>query len=96
MILNAAERARHAQAVAEILGHMRRCRLKLADLIDSGGDDLESSNPTRAEKARRVERTWSHMARRGIKFADLERPPGPNTHEVGTSSTWRGWVFRSP
>ena len=70
---NAADRARHAQAVGEILAFMSKCGLALDDLIQISGDDLKSSNPKRAEKARRVSKCWELMARLSVCFADLEQ-----------------------
>ena len=68
------------QAVVEILDFMRKRGLTLRDLIEIGGEDLKSSNPKRKEKARRVEKCWSLMARLSVKFADLEAalPPIPD------------------
>ena len=65
------------QAVVEILDFMRKRGLTLRDLIEIGGEDLKSSNPKRKEKARRVEKCWSLMARLSVKFADLEAAPPP-------------------
>jgi hypothetical protein len=63
------------QAVVEILDFMRKHGLALDDLIQIGGEDLQSANPKRAEKARRVEKCWSLMARLSVRFADLEQAP---------------------
>ena len=63
-------------AMVEILDFMRKCALALNDLIQIGGEDLKSSNPKRVEKARRVEKCWSLMARLSIRFADLEQALG--------------------
>jgi hypothetical protein len=63
------------QAVVEILDFMRKHGLTLSDLIEIGGEDLKSSNPKRKEKARRVEKCLSLMARLSVKFADLEAAP---------------------
>jgi hypothetical protein len=54
---------------------MRRNRLALDDLIEIGGEDFRSASPKRIEKARRVEKCWSLMARLSVKFADLEQAP---------------------
>ena len=70
---NAADRARHAQAVGEILAFMSKCGLAL--------DDLKSSNPKRAEKARRVSKCWELMARLSVCFADLEQVSRLERHE---------------
>jgi len=78
---NAADRARHAQAVGEILAFMSKCGLALDDLIQISGDDLKSSNPKRAEKARRVSKCWELMARLSVCFADLEQVSRLERHE---------------
>jgi hypothetical protein len=75
-MISAADRARQAQAVAEIFDLMRKYGLALDDLIQIGGEDLKSSNPKRVEKARHVEKAWALMARLSAKFADLEQAPG--------------------
>ena len=68
------------QAVVEIFDFMRKSGLALQDLIEIGGAELKSSNPKTREKARRLEKCWSLMAKLGVKFADLERlsPPIPD------------------
>jgi hypothetical protein len=48
------------------------------DLIQIGGEDLKALNPKRVEKARRVEKCWSLMARLSVKFADLEAASQPS------------------
>jgi hypothetical protein len=63
-------------AVVEILDFMRTRGLNLDDLIQIGGEDFRST-PTRIEKARRVEKCWSLMARLSVKFAGLEQAPQP-------------------
>jgi hypothetical protein len=70
-MMSAIDRARIAQAIAEISGFMSKHHLDLDDLIHIGGEDLNSPDPRVAEKARRVEKTWALMARLGIKFTDL-------------------------
>jgi hypothetical protein len=62
-VITAAERARPAQAVAEIFDFMRKQRLALEDLVECGGAELKSSNPKTREKARHVEKCWALMAR---------------------------------
>jgi hypothetical protein len=76
-MISAADRARQAQAVVEILDYMRKNRLALDDLIQIGGEDFSSASQKRIEKARRVEKCWSLMARLSVKFADLEATPPP-------------------
>jgi hypothetical protein len=65
------------QAVVEILDFMRKRGLTLDDLIEVGGAELKSANPKTREKARRVEKCWSLMAKLGVKFTDLENSPAP-------------------
>jgi hypothetical protein len=67
--------SRPRQAVVEILDFMRKRGLALNDLIQISAEDFKSSSPTRKEKARRVEKCWSLMARLSVKFADLEAAP---------------------
>jgi hypothetical protein len=83
------------QAVVEILDFMRKHGLTLSDLIEIGGEDLKASNPKRKEKARRVEKCWSLMARLSLCYAHLEAAPAPRHGKTGTSTTWRGSLFRS-
>ena len=61
----------------EVFTFMAKHGLTLVDLTEVGGEDLKSPNPKKAEKARRVEKCWSLMARLGIKFRDLENSPQP-------------------
>ena len=68
-------RQKPRQAVVEILDFMRKRGLTLNDLIQIGGEDFTSPSPMRKEKARRVEKCWSLMARLSVKFADLEQAP---------------------
>jgi hypothetical protein len=72
------QKQRHV--VVEVLDFMRKRGLALSDLIQIGGEDLKLSNSKRVEKARRVEKCWSLMARLSVKFADLEAaaPPIPD------------------
>ena len=74
-MINAADRVRQAQAVAEIFGLMRKRGLALVDLLEIGGQDL-SSNPKQVAKAHSVEKIWALMARLAVKFIDLEQAPG--------------------
>jgi hypothetical protein len=69
--MDAAARARFAQATAEISALMRRYKITVDDLISVGGNDLKSPNPQCVEKARRVERAWAAMARLELKFVDI-------------------------
>jgi hypothetical protein len=70
------------QAIIQVLAYMRQHGLALGDLTALGGEDLRASNPTRVEKARRVEKTWALMARLGIVYAvlaDAEPLPPDNS-----------------
>ena len=71
-MISAADRARQAQAAAEIFDLMRKYGLALDDLLKIGSQDLSSSNPKQVAKARQVEKTWALMARLSVKFAELE------------------------
>jgi hypothetical protein len=64
------------QAVVEIFDCMAKRGVGLDDLIQVGGEDLKSSSPKHVEKAVRVAKCWSLMARLSVKFADLEQVPG--------------------
>jgi hypothetical protein len=64
------------QTVVEIFGFIRRHKLTLADLIETGGDDFRSSNSQIVNRARAVSRCWELMARLSLKFADLETAAG--------------------
>jgi hypothetical protein len=72
---SAADRNQHAHAVNNILDFMRKRGLTLNDLIQISGEDFRSPSPTRKEKARRVEKCWSLMARLSVRFTDLEQAP---------------------
>ena len=96
---SAADRARHAQAVGEILALMSKCGLALDDLIRIGGEDLKSSNPKRSEKARRVEKCWSLMARLSVRFAGrIDARPAiadrSGTHDRACTQWRRGRAVR--
>ena len=67
--------AKIASTVAEVLNFMRERGLTLADLIEISGEDLKSSDPTKVEKARRVEKCWNLMVKLCVKFADIENLP---------------------
>ena len=60
-------------AVADVFAFMAKQGLTLSDLLSVDG--VKSSNPKQVEKARRVEKCWSLMAKLGAKFADLENSP---------------------
>jgi hypothetical protein len=63
--------------IIEIIDLMQKHGLDLDDLIQTGGEDFRSPSPKRIEKARRVEKCWSLMARLSVNFADLENAPPP-------------------
>src|SRR5262249_10219577 len=65
----------HELAAAKIFAFMRKRALTLDNLIAIGGEDLSSPNPKKVEKAKRVEKCWSLMAKFGVKYADLEHLP---------------------
>jgi hypothetical protein len=90
----AADRKQHAQAVVEILDFVRMRGLTLDDLIQIGGKDFRSA-PTRIEKARRVEKCWSLMARLSVKFTDLEQTPQPIPDKRSRRRRGEGSLFRS-
>jgi hypothetical protein len=71
-MLTLTQQRERARAVEEVLKFMRRRGLSLDDLVEVGGQDFRSTNPKRVEKAHRVEKTWSLMARLGVKHGDLE------------------------
>jgi hypothetical protein len=59
-----------ALTVADVFAFMAKQGLTLGDLLVIDG--ATSSNRRQVEKARRVEKYWSLMAKLGVKFADLE------------------------
>ena len=68
--MSAADRAR-AVATAQVSEFMRKRKITLDDLANFGGKDLKSSDTSRVEKARHVEKTWALMARLGLWYADM-------------------------
>ena len=52
---------------------MKKQGLKLADLVEYGGEDL--SDLKRGDMARRVDKCWSLMASLNLKHIDLEQSP---------------------
>ena len=101
--MSAADRARHAQAVSEILDFMRYRHLVLADLTEYGGEDLPNPklpgrvcNPARVKNARAVERCWELMARLSVKFADLEAAPQPIPDKPVRSRRGEGGASKTP
>jgi hypothetical protein len=71
-MMRCAKSREHNHHVAEVAAWMRRWGLSVNDLIEIGGEDLRAGNPIRVEKARRVERCWSLMAKLGVDFRDFE------------------------
>jgi F0F1-type ATP synthase beta subunit len=69
---SAADRARHAQAVAEVFRFMRKRKLTLADLIEVGGQDLQSPDSQIVNRARAIEKCWALMAQVSVSYSDLE------------------------
>jgi len=67
-----AERAK-AEIIGQVFAYLRRHRITLDDLINIGGEDLESPNAVLRERTHRVEKSWSLIARLGVVFAELER-----------------------
>jgi hypothetical protein len=74
-VISAAIQKKHKEAVAEVRDFMRKRGLTPNDLIQISGEDFRSPSPTRKEKARRVEKCWSLMARLSVCFTDLEHAP---------------------
>src|SRR5262245_2360037 len=58
--------------IEQVLALMSRLKISLENLVEVGGEDLKSSDPGRAGKARCVERGWALMARLGVKHSGLE------------------------
>jgi hypothetical protein len=75
--------AKLAPGLAQVFDFTAKTGLGLADLIEVGGEDLESSNPRKVEKAKRVEKCWSLMAKLGVKYADLENSPLRTSRAAG-------------
>ena len=73
-MISAAIQQKRMKAVVEVLDFMRKRGLTHNDLIQISGEDFRSASPTRKEKARRVEKCWSLMARLSVCFTDLVRP----------------------
>ena len=87
-----AERAK-AEIIGQVFAYLRRHRITLDDLINIGGEDLESPNAVLRELAHRIEESWSLIARFGVVFAELERAapqhrakPARRRHGKGVSS----------
>ena len=66
----AAEKAK-AAAVIEVFAFVEKCGLTIENLIEVGGEDLKSDQVT-IEKVKSVEKSWSLMAKLGVKYVDLE------------------------
>jgi hypothetical protein len=82
----ATDRAR-AEAVAQVFDYLHRSRIVLDDL-EIGGANLKSSNIILRERARRVEKCWSLMARLGVAFAELvDAAPKPGRRQRGRTAS---------
>jgi hypothetical protein len=62
---------RGAAALDEVIRYMRRHRIKPADLVDYGGQDLRDPDPLIRATAGAVSRTWGHMARLRVTIDDI-------------------------
>ena len=62
----------HNLAADQVCAFLRRHKLALTDLIEIGGEDLQSPDFRKAERARHVGQAWQMMVRFKIHFADLE------------------------
>jgi len=76
-------------AVVAIIDFMRKNQLALSELIQVGGQDFRSASDKRVQKAHRVEKCWSLMARLSVRFADLEQALG-NLSTRPSTRTRRG------
>jgi hypothetical protein len=70
--MNFAQTKEHNHNVEQVLTYLRRHKLVVADLIEVGGEDLNSSDSRKVERARHAGQAWQMMARLSIRFADLE------------------------
>jgi hypothetical protein len=61
-----------APNIETVLTFMAKHGLTLDDLVNVGGEDLESLIPARRRKARRVSDCWELMAGQKVNFAKLE------------------------
>jgi hypothetical protein len=77
-----------APTVAQVFDFMRKRGLALTDLIEIGGEDLESRDLKKREKARSVEKCWSLMARLSVSYANLEQ--ATTEHPTQSASRRRG------
>jgi hypothetical protein len=82
--------------VAQVFDFMRKQRITLADLIEMGGEDLDSSDFRKVEIARRVGTCWALMARLGVTFGRLEQAAGPQPPKSrAASDVMRGCFQKS-
>jgi hypothetical protein len=79
-----------APTIAQVFDEMKKGRITFGDLIEVGGEDLNLSDFRKVEKARRVEKTWSLMAKLGVKYADLEQAAGPTPERSGCGPRGEG------
>jgi len=70
--MNFAQHKEHDRAVEQVFAYLRKHKLTVKDLIEIGGEDLQSPDSGKAERARHVGQCWQMMARLSIHFADLE------------------------
>jgi hypothetical protein len=62
----------HNLAADQVRTFMRKHKLEPDDLIEIGGEDLQSPDFRKAERARHVGQAWQMMARLSVHFTDLE------------------------
>jgi len=72
IIMNFTQIREHNRAADQVRAFMHKHKLAVEDLIEIGGEDLNSSDSRKIERARDVGRCWQMMARLSIHFTDLE------------------------
>jgi hypothetical protein len=70
--MNFAQTKELDRAAEQVRAFMRKRKITVEDLINIGGEDLQSPDFNKAERARHVGQCWQLMARLSIHFADLE------------------------
>jgi hypothetical protein len=70
--MNFAQTKEHNHNVEQVFTYLRRHKLSVEDLIDIGGEDLQSPDSRKVERARHAGQAWQMLARLKIHFADLE------------------------
>jgi hypothetical protein len=58
--------------VDEVLSTMRRYRLTLEDLVETGGQDLRDPDSAVREQARAVMRIWRRLAALGVTYDEID------------------------